>query len=236
MAPFRELSEAELDRLSEQQLLDHLNAARARGAQKQVKAALARLAWSFEGRIRGWVAMKVPPQDHDDIVQDVLYSALGSSFDEQQLGQFGAWLRKITFARIADYFRKEERSPETTQYPDENKSDDGGSRASSRDRARMADIDERIEELGETDRLRPIILKVLETRSDSHRRVIELGGSEHLGFEGSPAKEVADAIKNQFKGTAGDSMTDVNVHKILSRFRADLRDALPDDLKEDSDG
>ena len=158
-----------------------------------MQKALARLAWSFEGRIRGWVAMKVPKQDQEDLVQDILFSALGSSFDEQQLGQFGAWLRKITFARIADYFRKEERRPKTAQYPEENESDDGGGRASSRDRARMAEIDERIEELGETERLKPIVLEVLETRSDSHRRVIELGGSEHLGFEGRPAKEVADA-------------------------------------------
>ena len=236
MAPFRKLSDSELERLSEQELIDHLNEARTRGCQPEIRKTLAYLAWSFEGRIRGWVAMKVPEQDRDDLVQGILISALGSSFDEEQLGQFGAWLRKITFARIADHFRKLERRPKEAPYPGEEQAGQEASRASQRDLAKMAEIDERIEELGETERLKPVVRGVLDARSEQHRRVIELGSSKYLGFEGRPAKEVAAMVNDQFGLSGSDSMSDVNVHKILSRFRADLRDEFPDELKEDSDG
>ena len=70
-----------------------------------------------------------------------------------------------------------------------------------------------------------------------HRRVVELAGPADLGFDGRPAKETASMINDQLGAQLDDPMTDVNVHKILSRFRKCCRKILEaSDPKEPDDG
>ena len=58
--------------------------------------------------VRARVRLKVPASHVDDVTDDVLLTAITSSFDGSTEGEFGAWLRVITNRRIADFHRRRE--------------------------------------------------------------------------------------------------------------------------------
>ena len=60
---------------------------------------------SQQGWIRQVVARRVPPQDIDDITQDVFLSAVRRSADAPPTTNPRGWLYQITLRRIADHFR-----------------------------------------------------------------------------------------------------------------------------------
>ena len=51
--------------------------------------------WGFLDRVRFWVSRKLPAQEVDDVVDEVIESAIKSSFDAKETGQFVAWLRRM---------------------------------------------------------------------------------------------------------------------------------------------
>ncbi len=109
MSDFEPLPPHRLSALSDECLVAYVAAAHAAGDVAAERQALGVLAFAWESYIRAKVALKVPEQDRDDVVLAVQESLLRSSFEGKVIGQFGAFLRKITARRIADYYRDLER-------------------------------------------------------------------------------------------------------------------------------
>lgn len=173
--------------------------------------------WGFRGQVAFWVR-KVPEADREDVAGEVIESAIRSSFDESTPGQFGAWLRRIAQRRVADYFDARSRRPKQQPLPEEHEGDEdvwgiaGEIPDPTQEVVEMSVVEQALEELGEV-----------------HRRVVELAGSQDLGFEQRPGKETADLVNDQLSDEIDDPMTEANVHQILSRFRKRLADLLDDD-------
>ncbi len=106
---FRRLSPSELDRLSDQQLVDYVHAARAAGEAECEKDAVGVLVNGFWPQIKAWVRMRTPEADVEDVAAEVVASLMRSTFDGKVVGEFGAFAKRIAQRRVADYFRERER-------------------------------------------------------------------------------------------------------------------------------
>ena len=202
MSDFRALSESELDRLDDDELVAYIASAREAGDQVAERRAANVLAHAFWGTICAWVRRTVPRDDVEDVAQEVLASLLRSSFDGKVIGQFGAFLRTITKRRIADYYRDRERRLTGDPLPSEHGGDDDvwGEEPVEGDEAAAVE-------------LRDVVDRVLAARSETHQEVIRLYGPNVAGFMDLPAGAVADRV---------DAMTPANVHQIWRRFKTDL--------------
>jgi DNA-directed RNA polymerase specialized sigma24 family protein len=206
------LSETELSRLSDEQLLAYIVEQRDAGRAQCTKQALAVLAFGHWGRIRYWVAAKVPSGEVDDVTAAVIESALSSAFDGRSIGRFIAWLKVIAQRRIADFHRGVERSPGLEPLADEHQGEEEvfGEQPA-----------EESEE--EAVLIRETVGRVLEGRSEVHQTVIRLYGPNEIGFMGLSARETTDRTEQLHPGS---NMTEANVHQIWRRFRSDVDDAL----------
>ncbi|MSO42492.1 MAG: hypothetical protein EXQ70_11500 [Solirubrobacterales bacterium] len=210
MAKFDELSEHTLNGLSDEKLINYIQAARDAGAVPAVMKAVGILAFRYEEITRGRVTMKVPRDDIEDVTGTILASAISSAFEGSSVGEFRAWLRTITQRRIADYHEERERHPPGEGLVEERGSDDD-------DTGGRTLPDPKGGPDGPVE-IKMIFQSVLETRSEVHRRVIL------LTIEGHTAKEVAPLVKQEFPKAK--KMTEANAHQIFSRFRKDMRDEL----------
>jgi DNA-directed RNA polymerase specialized sigma24 family protein len=211
MADFRRRPPHELDRLSDQELVDYLDAAREAGDAEALKDAVGYLAFAFEGSIRARVAAKVAPQDIDDVTMEVLNSVIRAGFDGKLIAQFGALVRTITVRRIADHHRTRERRHAGEQEP---LAGDRGGEAARRG-AEPAGTDE----TGVVDLL-DAVERVLAELSELHQRVIRLYGPSVCGFENLTAAETCDRLAAEGENVSAD-----NVAQIWSRFRRRLEEA-----------
>ncbi len=191
MSDFRPLSENELAALSTEGLIAYHHEARRLGRHAEARTALGILVWSFEDRVHYWVSRTVPAQDVEDVVGTVFESALKSSFEGTQPGQFGAWLREIAHRRATDYHRSAERRPDEEPLPEEHEREEEIWGAA----GEVPDPTEAIIERSVSD-------QALAELGEVHRRVIELAGPVDLGFDGRPAKETASMINDQLGATA----------------------------------
>lgn len=215
MAPDEETdcrSEAELARLSNEELLDYVVAMREAGRPECAKRALAILAYGYEGLVHYMVADRVPARDVDDVAQTVLISALRSVFLGKTMGEFVNWLKVIARRRIADYHGGVEREPDMLPLADEHEEDEEIFGARPASEAESGAIQTR-EAFG----------RVLEGRGDLHRLVIRLYGPNELGCLDLSAAETAEEVN---RAHSGQTMSEANVHKIWSRFREDVADEL----------
>jgi DNA-directed RNA polymerase specialized sigma24 family protein len=214
MSDFRPLSQSELSRLSPEELIAYHHEARRLFRHDEARTALGILIWGFQDRVRYWVSRTVPSQDVPDVVSSVFESALKSSFEGTQPGQFGAWLREISHRRATDYHRAAERRPSGAPLPDEHEGEEdfwgaaGWTPDPTEAVVARSVSDQAVDELGEV-----------------HRRVIELAGPVELGFDGRPAKETAEMISDQFDDELDDPMTngyslpgiDIEAEKLFER-------------------
>lgn len=205
MGDFKRLSEGELGQLSNEGLVDYVIAAREAGERGAERDGVGHLAFGFEDTIRSWVRMGMgsAPQDVDDVVMEVLVSAVRSSFEGKVIGEFASFLKTIAARRVADYFRDRGRQLAITPLGSEHEGDDD----TWGDEPFWEDDPTAIE-------VREIVESVLETRNEEHRQVIRLYGSEVFGFQDLPAGDVAAQM---------DGISEANVHKIWSRFKQDVR-------------
>lgn len=213
MSDFHPQSETQLARLSTEKLIAYHHEARQLGHHAEARTALGILVWSFHDRVRYWVSRNVPSQDVEDVVGIVFVSALKSSFEGAQPGQFGAWLREISHRRAADHHRRVERQPQGAPLPEEHEGEE-----------EVWGVTGAVPDPTEEVITRSVCDQALAELGDGHRRVIELAGPVELGFDGHPAKETAVMINDQLGDELGDPMTDANVHQILSRFRRSCRE------------
>ncbi|MEJ7786401.1 MAG: sigma-70 family RNA polymerase sigma factor [Solirubrobacteraceae bacterium] len=148
------------------------------------------------------VALKVPTADVDDVAHEVILSAIRSAFAGESIGEFRAWLNRITARRIADYHRKLEGKPKTVPLLTGEEEDDAGW-----GEVPSADFE------GDSVDAERAIESAYNALSDAHKRIVD--GNV---FEDRPAPEVAGE-----EGTSPD-----NVHQVVSRFRRRVRELLED--------
>jgi DNA-directed RNA polymerase specialized sigma24 family protein len=205
------LSETELSRFSDEQLLAYIVEQRESGRPQCAKQALAVLAFGHWDRVYYWVAAKVPAGDVEDVTAVVIESALGSAFDGRSIGRFIAWLKVIAQRRIADYHRGAERVPGLEPLADEHEGEEevfGEQPAEgSQEEAILT---------------REAVGRVLEDRSEVHQTVVRLYGPNELGFMGLSARETAERTEELHPGS---NMSEANVHQIWRRFRSDVAEA-----------
>jgi RNA polymerase sigma factor (sigma-70 family) len=198
---FQSLADHDLHRLSDEQLIDYLRAARAAGDAVAGRRALAFLIYGYERDVQRRLALKVPAHVVSDVAHDALVRAIAAAFDGRSQGEFSNWLHTIVDRTAADYHRRAARRPKESRLPIEHRDEDGvgGPEASTEDESAAVE-------------LRILVDQVIAEFNPTHQRVIEL----HV-FSALPASQVCDRI---------DGMSKDNVAQIASRFRARLRDRL----------
>jgi RNA polymerase sigma factor (sigma-70 family) len=197
---FERKPDHELDRLDDEALVAYARAARDAGDPAAGARAIAVLVYGHWTNVEHRLRVKVPREHVEDVAADIVASAIQSAFDGTSVGEFRAWLGRITKRRVADYHRRAEKTPATVPLvldPDE---------AGAPDPAAASD-----EGLVET---RDVVDRVLAGLSEAHRRVIEL-----VVFDARTASQAAQEVPG---------MREDNVHQIVSRFRRALRRALQD--------
>ena len=197
---FRELKEHELAELPDEALISYIQTTREAGRTEAMTLALGVLVFGYLDIVRRRVALKVPPSDVEDVAHEALLSAIRSAFDGESVGEFRAWLNRITVRRIADYHRRRETRPDTIPLLSGQEEDDWGDVPTTEFEGSRVDAERAIE-------------TAYGTLSAAHQRIVDA-----YVFEDKPAAEVADE-----EGTSED-----NVHQVASRFRRRVRDLLED--------
>jgi DNA-directed RNA polymerase specialized sigma24 family protein len=169
--PFRPLAQPDLERLDDDALIAYMRAA-GRAGHESAALALAMLAQGYRSNVRRRVLMKVPPQDVDDITDEIVAKALLSAFGGTSGGQFGSWMNTIAQRAIADYHRRGPGRLATEPLEDRD----------------LAAPDEQAVETADA------VERVLAGLSDEHRRVVEQSLS---GFAASEIEGVSDANVHQ---------------------------------------
>jgi RNA polymerase sigma factor (sigma-70 family) len=195
---FEPLPDHKLEKLSDDELIAYIRAARDEGQLAQGRRGLAILVYGYERDVKRRVSIKVPSHAVDDLAHDALVRAIAAAFDGSSVGEFRNWLHTIVDRTVVDFYRRADRRPRETILPSEHAGEDDvwGGEPSLESEAGAVE-------------LRIIVEDVLETFNEKHRLVIEL----HV-FQGVTAAEVCDRIKG---------MSEDNVAQIASRFRAKLR-------------
>jgi RNA polymerase sigma factor (sigma-70 family) len=195
---FQALSDEELQRLPDEQLIAYIRNARDAGELAHGRRGLMIMVGGYERDVKRRLSIKVPAHLVDDLAHDAIVRAIAAAFDGSSVGQFRNWLHTIVDRTAIDYYRRAERRPRETSLPSEHLGEDD-----------VWGAEPAVESEAGAVELRIIVEEVLATFNKKHRLVIEL----HV-FGGLTAGEVCDRIKG---------MSEDNVAQIASRFRAKLR-------------
>ena len=101
MGDYRRLSEGELARLGDDELVARIAAAREANDPVGAKAAAAHLAWGFEQLIKARVACRVPYEDVDDVAQEALANAAKHS-RAKRVGLTLSYLEDLVLLDVRD--------------------------------------------------------------------------------------------------------------------------------------
>src|SRR5680860_76036 len=190
------------DELPDEQLISYIQKARVAGRTETMTLALSVLIYGYLDIVTRRVALKVPVADVDDVAHEAILSAIRSAFAGESIGEFRAWLNRITLRRIADYHRKLEGKPKTVPLLSGDEEDDAG----------WGEVP-----TSEFEGVRVDAERAIETAygalGEAHQRIVDA-----YVFADQPASEVASE-----EGTSED-----NVHQVASRFRRRVRELLED--------
>ncbi len=198
---FRVRSEAELSRLSDEDLIAYLQAAHAAGAAHSARTSLQVLVFGYWTHVAFRLERKLPAHVVDDVTGDVIVRAIQAAFSGHSVGEFRSWLNTITDRAIADFYRLRGRRPEETPLEREGEEGDAREPAGPDSRGFVE--------------VQAVIESLLEAMRPDHRRVVEL-----VVFEDRPASAAALEVEG---------MTPDNVYQVVSRFRRRLRELLEGD-------
>jgi RNA polymerase sigma factor (sigma-70 family) len=212
MGGFRRLDESALARLDDDQLVGYAVAARRAEDHEAEECALQIFAFGMESRILAFVRTELGSHG-DDAIEEVAARALQDAIvsirklDGTSAGEARSFVMTIAARRIVDYHRRGrlDTEPLETEFGDEESL-----------RREIADSSAE----GETEAvvLRVLIEEALGELGESHRLVVELSL-----LRGHSAKETAARVNSRNDGRSDDSMSEQNVHKIVSRFRKSLQ-------------
>ena len=195
--PFRPRPEADLGRLSDEDLIAYLRAAHAAGATDAARTALQLLVFGYWTHVAFRLERKLPSHTVEDVTGDVIVRAIQSAFSGHSVGEFRSWLNTITDRAVADFYRTRSRRPE--EAPLEREDNEGSIEPAAPDGRGYVEVQAVIEDL-------------LAAMRPDHRRVTEL-----VVFEDRPASAVAGEVEG---------MSTDNVYQVVSRFRSRLRELL----------
>jgi DNA-directed RNA polymerase specialized sigma24 family protein len=207
MTDFQALQTHELQRLPPEEVADYVARAFAAGDMRAARAGSNLLAYTWEPRVRTWVAAKVTPQDVDDVVEEVLLALTRACYEGKAIGKFGGFLKGVTHNKIVDHYRGEERRGTHAQVETgREEADEAVFVPSTADESGTVPILEAVE-------------RVLDAQTPLHQKVLRLYGAGIPGFEDLRGKDVAARINSD---DSDDTMTEANVNQIFHRFKAAL--------------
>jgi len=199
---FRERPDRELERLSDEELIEYIVGARDAGRLDACNRAGAILVHGYWAIVVARARLKVPPADAEDVAGQAVVSAITTfAFAGASIGEFRGWLHTIVDRRIADYHRTRERRPPPERLPEAGGDDDAAWGVEPWEEGDIDAID-----------VQSVVDQAFAELSETHQRVVELYGFDDLSAAGAAAR-IPD-------------MTEANVHQIYTRFRARLRELL----------
>ena len=205
---FREMKDYELDGLPDEQLIAYVTKARRAGNLDAAHLGLSIFAHRrFDDLVRRALAKMPSRSDAEDVVAQTIRDVFRAAFDGQSVGEAVNFTNRILSRRIADWH---EARKQTDVLPEDQDDEDHWGR----DAATVDDETARVD-------LAAVVTQVYDgLESDYHRQVID-----DYVFDGYSAQETAARVNTSFPDL-DPPMSDQNVHKIASRFRKDLRNAL----------
>lgn len=206
--PFKRRSDLELSRLSDEQVVEYLVAARGESNGEAVGTAMKILVYGRMRLVETMVARGVPDQAVDRVASDAMIQTMRAVFEGESVGQFVNLLKKITHDRVVDYWRnrgRHGREQATLDQDDE-----------SRRRRELADPYSEVEAVP----LQTVVDRLIDELPEHHQAVID-----SAIFDDQPSAETARLVNERFR-ELDDPMTAQNVDQIKSRFRTALRQAL----------
>ncbi len=196
---FRAKNEHELSKLSDDDLVAYLVAARDAGQDGAARKAAGVLVWGRVPQLRDLIRRSVDDDgDVEDLVSTVMMQTIAARFDGHHTGQFFAVMHTIRKRRVADYLEKKHSTPRALGTADDGNNpwdlipDDEDKIA---DFDSLAVLDQALSDYSERDR------KVIEMKIDGYR------AKEICEHPGVSAIDGAEAL------------TPANVDQIFSRFR-----------------
>ncbi len=216
MGEFKRLTEVELGRMGDEQLVAYVADARGVGDAEAIRDAMGILAWGYQDKIVARVRAKVPTESVEDVAMEVLASLLNSTFDGKVIGEFRAFMYRIVSRRIADFHRGREGDPGQDQLPDEHGDDESvwGQQPFVGDDTELVAVRDAVERL-------------LATRSVEHQRLIRLYGPEIVDGEDLTTAGVVERLAGD-----GVEVSESNVQQVWHRFKVELEK----ELKSGEDG
>jgi DNA-directed RNA polymerase specialized sigma24 family protein len=211
LSDFEELEEGALARRSDEDLVAYVVAAHAAGYLPSARLATGILTYRLLPLVEGLVAAKVPRDSCADVVNEALLSFVRSAFDGKVIRSARAFVATIAKRRIADFHRERERHPEQVPLIGEHLGEEevwGEEEAVADETAAVA--------------VRDAVERVLATRNDVHRQVLELYGPELIGGGDLSGAEVAARMRDE----RGEDVSVANVQQIWRRFKVDLEKEL----------
>jgi DNA-directed RNA polymerase specialized sigma24 family protein len=205
---FRPKGENELSRLSDDDLVAYLSAARDAGQDDQVRLAIGIFVFSRIEILKARAKLKIADdQDVEEVVQDTIEGSLRAAFRGESPGELFNLMDTILKRRISDFYKQRERTP-AFAGPDADGNDPLD---------QYADTEDAITGLLSS----VVVNEQLELCSDRDRMIVE------RKMAGHPSLEIADEVsKSGVPG--GEGMTDDNVDQIWRRFKLRVRDPLLD--------
>lgn len=211
---FRELNDAQLAKLSDEELVAHIVRARAAGRADAARLAAQILAFKHQDRVYGWFHNSLESAgavEYEELAAITIRDAIrwAESFAGTTDKEFRAAVFRIARRRRVDFLRR--KRIETTSFA----------------WAGSEDAEER--EFGSGDPQAAIEYASAfnqafeELRKDSHKLVVL------LNMHGFSHREIAEKVTSHFGDTDDDPMSENNVSKILSRFNKRLDELLQDD-------
>lgn len=207
MSDFEPLDEGALARRSDEELVGYVAAAREAGYLESARRAVGIVTWRQEPLVRGLVAAKVPPDSCDDVVSAAFVSFVESAFDGKVILSARAFMVRIARRRIADFHRERERHPEQVPLVGEHPGAED-----------VWGPEEEVEDETGVVAIRDAVERVLASRSEVHRRVIELYGPEQIGGADLSGAETAARMNDEHRV----EVSVANVQQIWRRFKVDL--------------
>jgi RNA polymerase sigma factor (sigma-70 family) len=212
LADFRERNESELQRLSDEKLVEYAVAARGAGAADAERLALEHLAYGLLPFVQAQVAKSVPIADVEDVAGEALTAAIKSlhtaaaAFRGSTLAEFRGWLKRIAQFQVVEYWRGRKRQLDTQPLPSEHEREE-----------EVFGEEPAADDFTDATAFQDVVDRLLDELDPPKRCVVEL-----KVFERYSAAETADMVNAEFPDL-NPRMTDANADQIASRFRKELR-------------
>ena len=211
---FRELNDAQLAKLPDEELVAYIVRARAAGRVDSAVLGAQVLAFKHERAVTGWFQNQIGSKGGavvDELAAVTIRDAVrwATSFEGTSVGEFRSGVFRIARRRRVDYLRKNR--VDTVPFAFEG-SDDAEEREFGQN-----------DPLEAIDRMGVFNQAFSELNKDSHKLAIL------LSLHGYPYKEIARKVTSQLADPGDDPMSENNVSQIISRFNKRMDELLSDD-------